>query len=515
MKKCATCGFENEDTATVCINCGQKFEEQDNSELEYLKRKARKSMIPLLFWLFPTVLTAVYGLLVELGILPIWIKIFGVRIDFNQLFWNIPMTIIGIVGFVVFPIIYLIFLIDRIDTRREVKRMDEMANRQTSSSFQSSFEEIETYGEYRPDDIKVEMDEPTTQVVFRRAKAIDRDTYLDSRYSDGVSLDEMANAIDGAMKANGISVPKECLRVILSAMSASRLLWVTGQNKTVIHRVFEVLSKYFGTTLIVDNAAGVGSAEMLAVRGNVGEIRMESEFFINTYLGHCSNKGVFFAALDNVNKEFLDKCFTEYLESASSSGRQYYATVPYVSDIGAPKHIVGGRFEIPNNIWYVLIAAEGTGAFDRPEDAIPVDLSSVKECEKDHTADVPERKPVSKVCLENEARKARQNNFIPEEYWKKIDMLEDYIAQRVSGYSLDNKSVRKIESFVGVYMYFGGTMYEAIDYFVSAKMLPRLKGCEKSEISGDENGLASALDRIFGLDNMPFSLECARKLGAV
>lgn len=106
-------------------------------------------MLPLLFWLLPTVLTAIYGLLVKFGVMPIWIKIFGVRIDFNPLFWNIPMTIIGIVGFVVFPIIYLIFLIDRIDTRREANRLEELASRPTSSVLRSSFEEIESYEEYR------------------------------------------------------------------------------------------------------------------------------------------------------------------------------------------------------------------------------------------------------------------------------------------------------------------------------------------------------------------------------
>ncbi len=40
-EKCTTCDFENVDAATVCINCGEKFEE-DNSELELLKRKAQK-----------------------------------------------------------------------------------------------------------------------------------------------------------------------------------------------------------------------------------------------------------------------------------------------------------------------------------------------------------------------------------------------------------------------------------------------------------------------------------------
>ena len=512
MKKCTVCDFENEDVAEVCLNCGQPFEEQENTELEYLKKKAQKSMFPLLFWLLPTLLTAVYGIMVKIGVMPIWIKISGYRIDLNPLFWDIPMTIVGIVGFVVFPIIYLVFVIDRIDTRREVERFAEFENEHSSEEHTTYAEGV--YEEYTEEE-KRENTEASTYFQFGRIKAIDRETYLDSRYTDGVSLSDMASSIDGEMKANGVDLPEGCLRGILSAMAASRLLWVTGQNKALIHRAVEVLSKYFGTSLIVDNAEGVTSAEMLAVRGNIGEARAESEFFINTYSGHCSSRGVFFAAIDNVNKAFLDTCFKEYLCSATSSGRQYYASVPYISDRNAPNHIEAGRFEIPNNVWYILIAAEGVSAFDRPEDAIPVDMSGIKECDKKFSQTVSERKPVSKAGIENEARKARQTHFISEEYWKKIDMLEDYIAKRVPGYSLDNKSIRKIESFVGVYMYFGGTMYEAIDYFVSAKMLPSLKNCEKSEISGEENGLASALDRIFGLDNMPYSLECARKLGAV
>ena len=96
-----------------------------------------------------------------------------------------------------------------------------------------------------------------------------------------------------------------------------------------------------------------------------------------------------------------------------------------------------------------------------------------------------------------------------------MDIIEAYIANKVKGYVLDNISIRKIEAFVGAYVAMGGELYSAIDYVVAAKILPALSSCDKEMLLSDENGLASIIDRTFGLDNMPLSLECARKLGAV
>ena len=44
-------------------------------------------------------------------------------------------------------------------------------------------------------------------------------------------------------------------------------------------------------------------------------------------------------------------------------------------------------------------------------------------------------------------------------------------------------------------------------------MLPALAACPIESIQGDEDGIVAFIDRTFGIDNMPCSYECIRKLG--
>ena len=170
--------------------------------------------------------------------------------------------------------------------------------------------------------------------------------------------------------------------------------------------------------------------------------------------------------------------------------------------------------KLPHNVWYAIIPMPGANLFDRPEDAIPVDFSSVTELSDDAERAYSAPMVLTVKRLAELATRAKITHYIPEEYWKKIDQVEEYIAKRVSGYFLDNRSVRRIESYAAVYLAAGGKLSDALDCVVAGKLLHRLSGCPKEEISGEEHGAAALLDKVFGLDNMPKSIECARRLGA-
>ena len=59
----------------------------------------------------------------------------------------------------------------------------------------------------------------------------------------------------------------------------------------------------------------------------------------------------------------------------------------------------------------------------------------------------------------------------------------------------------------------GAELPEALDAVMAAKMLPMLAACPVEEISGEEGGIIALLDRTFGVDNIPCSYDCIRKLG--
>jgi hypothetical protein len=162
-------------------------------------------------------------------------------------------------------------------------------------------------------------------------------------------------------------------------------------------------------------------------------------------------------------------------------------------------------------VWYILIPAGEDVAKSLPAAAIGVDISDVSLCE---AAKEPAPAPatVSALRLTDIGRRMKENNYIPEEYWKKIDALEEYIAAR-SDFELDNVTIRRIEAEAGILLGTGADIYTAVDTVMAGRVLPALANCPRESITGEEDGIITLIDRIFGLDNLPLCHEYFRKLG--
>ena len=109
------------------------------------------------------------------------------------------------------------------------------------------------------------------------------------------------------------------------------------------------------------------------------------------------------------------------------------------------------------------------------------------------------------------APKTEEDYYISEEYWKKLDELEEYLAP-LTGFRLDNKTTRMIEQYAGVFIAAGGDELSAIDSVLAARILPSQK--EALAASADERqvSLSNRLDALFGIDNLPACAELIGKL---
>ena len=217
-----------------------------------------------------------------------------------------------------------------------------------------------------------------------------------------------------------------------------------------------------------------------------------------------------FAALDGVDSTTLSSYFGEYMQGIDIPDRERFATV--VPATGkSPEFVNLNKMKLAPNVWYFIIPSDETVYSEIPEVAMPLAFFGITIVEPEITT-FESRLTLSAPFMMGLARASKENNFIPEEYWKKIDSVEEYIAKRIS-FSLDNKTVRRMESYAAVCLAAGASIYEAVDGVLAAKVLVALAHCEKDSINGEEDSISALIDRVFGLDNMPLSLELLRRLG--
>ncbi|MBR2460512.1 MAG: hypothetical protein IKB34_04715 [Clostridia bacterium] len=527
MKKCPNCGHSVGDLEENCNRCGEALAVDPAAILAAMsrKKKKKKKRIRSLFWLLvPALLLGGYTALLEYKLLPETITMLGKTYKFVSLFSVSETAIIAFVGFYVLPFIWLIAVFGRMISKaratREEARLINLGARLDDEVLQDGGNVNGGNTEAEAHDAEAENGNaemaPLPEFSYRKLREIDRAGMSSDRYSDGVTLEGLLKAIQGYVATRGIAVSDGALSSLLSAMAISRILWVNGKDAELTRRALGAVSEFFGSELHIDRVGeDVCSPETLAVRCNEEGDRFESDFLTDVYSAIYAPASVRFAALEGVAPETMGGYLSQYLASAEAWEKSHQATVLGVSDENAAKHIIDGKLELPKNLWYVIIPGERASYFARPENAIPVELSGISEIAEDAEISEVERTPVSREWFSELARKARDVYYIPEEYWKKVDQVEEYVAQRVRGYRLDNKSIRKIEAYAAVYLATGGKLFDALDCIVAAKVLTELQGCSSESLSGEENGLFPFLDRVFGLDNMPLSNESARKLGAV
>ena len=147
-----------------------------------------------------------------------------------------------------------------------------------------------------------------------------------------------------------------------------------------------------------------------------------------------------------------------------------------------------------------------------PDSAVAVDFGTLSAKEAVENAENTHMFVSQDAFLEL-IRKVKDESFISEEYWKKLDATEEYIAKNVQGFRIDNKRVRGIERYAAVCLSMQGTLYEVLDGVVAGMLIPMLASCEREALSGNEDGISVFVDRVFGMDNMPFTHEIIRKFG--
>ena len=177
-----------------------------------------------------------------------------------------------------------------------------------------------------------------------------------------------------------------------------------------------------------------------------------------------------------------------------------------------PKHVHGGKLQIPENVWYIGTINNDDSTFmvtDKVYDrAMPIDINEKGE------VFTPEEVPAQDInfsYINNLFKEAMLANPVSQDTLDKIEQMDDYVIQHFR-IAFGNRIVAHMKKFVPVYIACGGDEIEGVDYFIAKKILRKFEQLNISYIRDEIDGFVDFLDNTFGKDRMKECKEYVLRL---
>ena len=358
-------------------------------------------------------------------------------------------------------------------------------------------------------DIEEENETPLTEGEsrFYKCTLIDEQMqdYVPREYNNDITLSEICDMFRNfACSRMGLFYEIKIIRLFVAAFASTRLIilqGISGTGKTSLPYAF---GKF------IENDTNIASVQpswrdRTELYGYFNEFTKrfnETETLKRMYEA-TYKEDVFLTILDEMNIARIEYYFAEMLSILEMPSRSEWVIdlVPsgWPND---PKHIVNGRFRLPENMWYVGTANNDDSTFaisDKVYDrALPINIDT-----KGVYFDAPytENLHLNYKHLESMFEDAKAKYKVSEENLKKLEVLDDYVIEHFR-LAFGNRIVKQLRDFVPAYVACGGTEIDGIDYVLANKILRKFESLNLAFIRDEIEGLISYLSELFGKENM-------------
>lgn len=339
------------------------------------------------------------------------------------------------------------------------------------------------------------------------------------------ALTAACGALIAGAASRGFALADGSAREILSAMASSRLLIVSGTPDDTVLTAMEAAlchadGAYFGETL---PEGWTALSDLMYRRERNGTV-VPSDILRGLAAATAAPRTVCpisLIGMGDVHPESAD-ALCLYAASPARFGRlslgtpQDPALTDFLSSVPDVRPAADGQasMPMPANVWFWIRPAAGR--------ILPAGLAGYTATVElnghvsgNGTTGAPEKPLFPDMgALRRMTESARAVCFLPEEMWKSLDSLESYLVTR-AGLHLDNRLIRRVETYTSVYMSCGGQPEDAMDSALASLILPLLSIFPASDFLAAEGqmGIADCLDRLFGHDRLPRSFRTLERLG--
>lgn len=294
------------------------------------------------------------------------------------------------------------------------------------------------------------------------------------------------------------------IRLFFSSLATTRLIILQGISGTGKTSLPECIGHF------LDNPTTIASVQpswrdRTEIFGYFNEFtkRFNETEVLKAMYDATYSEDVYLTVLDEMNIARVEYYFAELLSILEMPSREQWIVdlVPsgWPSD---PKHVIKGRFKLPENMWYVGTANNDDSTFaisDKVYDrGMPININSKAaafECP------VTEKLPINYHHLENLFAKAMQEHKVSDENLKKFEDMDDYVIEHFR-LAFGNRIVKQLKEFVPVYVACGGTEIDGLDYVLCNKILRKFESLNLAYIRDEVDDYIQYLSDQFGEENM-------------
>ncbi len=329
--------------------------------------------------------------------------------------------------------------------------------------------------------------------------------YTAPEFNKNISLEDFcANFRNFSASKLALYYDEKIIRLFMASFASSRLIilqGISGTGKTSLAYAFGQMIDN-ETTVASVQPSWRDSSELFGYFNEFTKRFNETEVLTKLYEA-TYKEDVYLTLLDEMNISRVEYYFAEMLSILELPNKKDWVLdlVPSAWD-NDPKHIVDGRFKLPENMWYVGTINNDDSTFmvtDKVYDrAMPINID-----DKADAFGAPDTEPMrlsSKYLFELFA-KAQEEHKVAEETLTKLNEMDRYVIDHFR-LAFGNRIVKHIKEFIPVYVACGGTELDGLDYVLANKVLRKFEQLNLSFIKNEIDGYIDYLNKLFGKDTM-------------
>ena len=349
---------------------------------------------------------------------------------------------------------------------------------------------------------------------FFRLAAVDEkyETYTPPTYHTEMTLEQICDDIRNfACSRSHLFYEKKTIRLMIAGLASTKLIILQGISGTGKTSLPYIMGKYFlnDSTIASVQPSWRDRSELFGYFNEFTKKFNETEVLRRIYES-TYNDDINIIVLDEMNIARVEYYFAEMLSILEMPDPKEWK-IELVSSMwkNDPKHLVDGKLQIPQNVWYIGTANNDDSTFavsDKVYDrALVVNLDSKGI---PFEAPLTEAKRINYSYVESLYRKAVEEHPVSTENLEKIAKLDVYVIEHFR-VAFGNRIMKQLKVFVPVYVACGGDEVEGIDYLLATKVYRKFEGLNLSLIRDEIKGLIRYMETLFGRNKM---LECTAYL---
>ena len=327
--------------------------------------------------------------------------------------------------------------------------------------------------------------------------------FIKVKHSVGESAQMDISALFGAVKAYtrsvGIEVSDEQLCGVLSALGSTRTVVVRSGSAEVAQRIIGAVAECLDATLTVIEA----NREDYHITDRLFSVSSDASVATAAAVAKNTPDRMSIVLISGADTSDMATYFGEMMRYTGNTASSY---------VMASDKWAGKTVSLPTNMWFIAVVDK-----DAPiccGSACAVELYGDVSGTYADSGEAAELNiyPLTVRCLADMVADARENSYLSEKYWRKIDRVEEYVGARC-GFTLTNRTVNSIERYAAVCMSCGLGAEDTVDRVLAAFVVGALDGSHVERLNAAEDDIGEFMDSVFGADKDDRSRELLKVKG--